>query len=105
MLAQEPRFGTDRGWSESERLSLEKDADVATVINIASVLSFGGMPGSISYVASKGAVMQMTKTASRYGELGSPLLTAYPDRAGVCVKRHRECSQNPFTKLLEQYDE
>ncbi|KAJ9606669.1 hypothetical protein H2200_008677 [Cladophialophora chaetospira] len=32
------------------------------VINIASVLSLVGMPGSISYVASKGAVMQITKT-------------------------------------------
>ncbi|KIY03490.1 uncharacterized protein Z520_00181 [Fonsecaea multimorphosa CBS 102226] len=46
MLKQPPKFGSDRGW----------------IINIASVLSFGGMPGSISYVASKGAVMQMTKT-------------------------------------------
>ncbi|OQV08753.1 hypothetical protein CLAIMM_12976 [Cladophialophora immunda] len=46
MLKQTPKFGSDRGW----------------IINIASVLSFGGMPGSISYVASKGAVMQMTKT-------------------------------------------
>ncbi|KIW75194.1 hypothetical protein Z517_11967 [Fonsecaea pedrosoi CBS 271.37] len=55
MLTQTPKFGSDRGW----------------IINIASVLSFGGMPGSISYVASKGAVMQMTKTiALEYASKG-----------------------------------
>ncbi|KAF2154331.1 NAD(P)-binding protein [Myriangium duriaei CBS 260.36] len=45
MLRQEPLPGQDRGW----------------VINLASIMGFVAIPGIVSYCASKGAVVQMTK--------------------------------------------
>lgn len=66
MLKQEPVFGQDRGWS----MSLPSDSQFqslysySVVVNMASALGLVGRAGSIGYVASKGAVVQMTKVVS-----------------------------------------
>lgn len=48
MITQNPYPSGDRGW----------------IINIASVLGLVGMSGSVSYTASKGSVVQMTRTVA-----------------------------------------
>lgn len=48
MLKQEPHKSGDRGW----------------IVNMASVIGLVGMGGAVSYVASKGAVVQITRTVA-----------------------------------------
>ncbi|KAI9696258.1 MAG: hypothetical protein M1836_005811 [Candelina mexicana] len=48
MIAQEPREGGDRGW----------------IVNTASILGLVGFKGSVAYTASKGAVVNLTRTVA-----------------------------------------
>ena len=65
MLQQDPIFGKDRGWSMTLSDALYSLADLTTiVINMASALGLVGRAGSMAYIASKGAVVQMTKVVS-----------------------------------------
>lgn len=48
MLAQEPHSSGDRGW----------------IVNIASIAGLIGLPAAVSYCASKGAVVSLTRTVA-----------------------------------------
>src|ERR1700761_2750816 len=75
MLKQEPIFGQDRGWSKIYLSDPQfwKPRLPLAVVNMASALGLVGRAGSICYIASKGAVVQMTKVVSNSQLLGTTI--------------------------------